>query len=218
MTVKEGATRLLVSETFVSIQGESSFAGLPCFFVRLSGCNLRCSYCDTRYAYSGGYEMEIDEVLAAVRASGIGLVEVTGGEPLLQSATFPLVRRLCEEGCRVLVETNGSVDLGGVDSRAVIILDLKTPGSGMSERMLYENIERLKPSDEIKFVITGRADYEWMKGVVQRYDLARRNLLLSPAFGLLPAEELACWIIEDRLNARLNIQLHKHVFRGSVLR
>ncbi|VAX30508.1 7-carboxy-7-deazaguanine synthase [hydrothermal vent metagenome] len=204
--------RLKICETFVSIQGESSYAGQPCFFVRLTGCNLRCHCCDTTYAYSDGKEMDIGEILSGARDSGVGLVEVTGGEPLLQKGTPALIKSLCDEGFSVLVETNGSMKIDGIDSRAVVILDIKTPGSGMAEEMFYGNLEILRPHDEIKFVIADRADYVWTKGVIEKFGLAGRNILLSPSFGLLAPEVLVKWIIEDRLNVRLNLQLHKYVF------
>ncbi|VAX29234.1 7-carboxy-7-deazaguanine synthase [hydrothermal vent metagenome] len=204
--------RLKICETFVSIQGESSYAGQPCFFVRLTGCNLRCHCCDTTYAYSDGKEMDIGEILSGARASGVGLVEVTGGEPLLQKGTPALIKSLCDEGFSVLVETNGSMKIDIIDSRAVAILDIKTPGSGMAEEMFYGNLEILRPHDEIKFVIADRADYLWTKGVIGKFGLAGRNILLSPSFGLLSPEVLAGWIIEDRLNVRLNLQIHKYVF------
>lgn len=204
--------RLKICETFVSIQGESSYAGHPCFFVRLTGCNLRCHCCDTTYAYSDGKEMDIGEILSGARDSGVGLVEVTGGEPLLQKGTPALIKSLCDEGFSVLVETNGSMKIDGIDSRAVAILDIKTPGSGMAEEMFYGNLEILRPHDEIKFVIADRADYVWTKGVIEKFGLAGRNILLSPSFGLLAPEVLVEWIIEDRLNVRLNLQLHKYVF------
>ncbi|MEC4686498.1 MAG: radical SAM protein [Nitrospirota bacterium] len=204
--------RLKICETFVSIQGESSYAGQPCFFVRLTGCNLRCHCCDTTYAYSDGKEMDIGEILSGARDSGVGLVEVTGGEPLLQKGTPALIKSLCDEGFSVLVETNGSMKIDGIDSRAVAILDIKTPGSGMAEEMFFGNLEILRPHDEIKFVIADRADYVWTKGVIEKFGLAGRNILLSPSFGLLAPEVLVGWIIADCLNVRLNLQLHKYVF------
>ncbi len=203
---------LKVCETFLSIQGESTYAGLPCFFVRLSGCNLRCSFCDTPYAYSGGEEMEAGDIVSMARGAGVRLVEVTGGEPLLQAGTLDLVKTLCDEEFDVLVETNGSVSIDGIDSRAVVILDMKTPGSGMAGQNLYENIGILKPGDEIKFVVTGRDDYLWVRDLLDRFGLSGEKVLLSPAFGLLKPEVLAGWMIADRLDVRLNLQLHKYIF------
>jgi len=202
-----------ICEIFVSIQGESTYAGLPCTFVRLTGCNLRCSYCDTIYAYTEGSDMTEDEVAEAVRRAGVRLVEVTGGEPLLQESSRSLAARLLDKGYGVLIETNGSIDISGIDDRAVIILDVKTPGSGMSGKMDLQNLGRLKRSDEVKFVITGRRDYEWVKDIIRTHDLAGRcNILVSPAFGILKAEDLAVWMTEDRLQARFNLQLHKYIF------
>ena len=202
-----------ICEIFSSIQGESTYAGLPCTFVRLSGCNLRCSYCDTQHAYEGGSELTVDEVLRAVRQSGIELVEITGGEPLLQTESRVLTLRLLEEGYRVLIETNGSISTHDVDQRAVTILDVKTPGSGESGRMDFSNLDRLRPSDQVKFVVCGREDYEWSKGVMRDHGLGRRCVvLLSPADGFMSAESLARWMTDDRLQARLNMQIHKYVF------
>jgi 7-carboxy-7-deazaguanine synthase len=202
-----------VCEIFKSIQGESSYAGMPCLFIRLTGCNLRCSYCDTIYAYYEGRELSEDEIMSEVHRAGINLVEITGGEPLLQKEVFHIIKRLLDEGYKVLVETNGSVSIKDVDRRAVIILDIKTPGSGMSEKMYLSNLDTIKTSDEIKFVITGRMDYEWSKEIIYKYGLIKKcHLLISPASGILSPEDLARWILEDRLEARLNLQLHKYIF------
>jgi 7-carboxy-7-deazaguanine synthase len=202
-----------VCEIFKSIQGESSYAGMPCLFIRLTGCNLRCSYCDTTYAYYEGRELSEDEIMSEVHHAGINLVEITGGEPLLQKEVFHIIKRILDEGYKVLVETNGSVSIKDVDRRAVIILDMKTPGSGMSEEMNLSNLDTIKTSDEIKFVITGRMDYEWSKEIVHKYGLIKKcHLLISPASGILSPEDLARWMLEDRLEARLNLQLHKYIF------
>ncbi len=201
-----------VSETFVSIQGESTHAGLPCFFVRLAGCNLRCSYCDTEYARSGGRRMNVAEVISMARESGVEMVEITGGEPLLQAGTPVLIEALCDEGFRVLVETNGSMRIDSIDPRAVAVIDIKTPGSGMSAEMSYENLRMLRPHDEVKFVITDRADYLWARDVIGEFGLAGGRTLFSPSAGLLAPEELAGWMLEDRLPVRLNLQIHKYLF------
>lgn len=204
---------MTVSEIFSSIQGESSYAGLPCTFVRFAGCNLRCSYCDTTYAYEGGYHMTIEALVRKVEEAGLDLVEITGGEPLLQREVFDFVRVLLDEGRTVLIETNGSRDISGIDERAIIILDVKTPGSGMSEQMDFGNLERIRSHDEVKFVVTGRGDYEWATGIVRRHRLLHRcRVLVSPAFGIVRPDDLARWIIHDRLPVRLNLQLHKYVF------
>lgn len=201
-----------VAETFASIQGESTFAGRPCFFVRLARCNLRCRYCDTRRAWKPGRAREVSQLAAEFRRSGLGLAEVTGGEPLLQAGTPALIRALLKTGRgAVLVETNGSLDIGLVPRGAVTIMDVKCPSSGAAEAMRWANIGRLKPCDEVKFVIGDRADYTWARAVVRRCDLARRcrAVLFSPARGRLDPARLAGWILRDRLPCRLNLQLHK---------
>ncbi len=202
-----------ICEIFTSIQGESSYAGLPCTFIRLTGCNLRCIYCDTTYAYAEGSERSEEEIMGMVRDSGVKLVEITGGEPLLQEDVYPLIERLLDSGYTVLVETNGSMNIRKIDARAVLILDIKTPGSGMSGEMDFSNLTHLKQSDEIKFVLTGRADYEWAKEIMSKYALGEKcHVLLSPAFGNLSPQQLAGWILEDRLDVRLNLQLHAYIF------
>ena len=204
---------LKISEIFTSIQGESTHAGLLCTFIRLSACNLRCSYCDTQYAYHEGVDLSEDDIVDQVRQAGIHLAEITGGEPLLQAEVYPLTTRLLEEGYRVLLETNGSMSIKELDKRIVVILDLKTPGSGMSDRMDLTNLEMIKHSDEIKFVLTGRDDYEWTKEMIRAHNLTDRcTILLSPTFGTLQPEDLAAWMIQDRIGARLNLQLHKYIF------
>ena len=203
-----------ICEIFTSIQGESTFAGRPCTFIRFSGCNLRCGYCDTKYSYDDGVEMESGDILDRVASAGVRLVEVTGGEPLLQGKeTISLVSELLDRGYEVLVETNGSVNIGELDKRAIVILDMKTPCSGMSHKMDMTNLGHLKSNDEVKFVICSRDDYEWSKKIIYHYGLEGRcEVLFSPAFGMLQPRELASWIIEDRLRVRLNIQLHKYIF------
>lgn len=202
-----------VCEIFRSIQGESSFAGMPCAFVRLSGCNLRCSYCDTGYALQEGVEMTEDGIINEVSRTGCGLVEITGGEPLAQQGTLRLIERLCDQGLKVLVETNGSMSIRDVDSRAFVIMDIKTPGSGMSGEMYLANLDCLKPCDEVKFVVVDRPDYEWARDFIRRHRLTERcRVLLSPAFGVLDAAELSGWMLGDGLGARLNLQMHKYIF------
>src|SRR4030067_708075 len=202
-----------VCEIFSSIQGESSFAGLPCTFIRLTGCNLRCSYCDTSYAYYEGQELTADEIIREVQRTGINLVEITGGEPLLQKEVYPLIERLLDKGYTVLVETNGSQSIKKIAKKAIVILDIKTPGSGMSKEMDFTNLDYIKSSNEIKFVITNREDYEWSKDIIQKYKLMEKcKLLFSPAFGTLPPENLVKWIIGDKLKIRFNLQLHKYIF------
>ncbi|MCP9451009.1 MAG: radical SAM protein, partial [Nitrospira sp.] len=173
-----------VTEIFHSIQGESTFAGLPCVFVRLTGCPLRCSWCDTDYAFYGGTEQSIDSIIETVRAYGCPLVEVTGGEPLAQPDCGSLLSRLCDEGFTVLLETSGAVDTAPVDHRVRVVLDVKCPGSGMTNRMYWPNVERLRAQDEVKFVIADRRDYDWAKDIMSRFDLNRRCVVLfSPVFG-----------------------------------
>ncbi len=203
---------LKVCETFVSIQGESTYMGLPCFFIRLSGCNLRCVYCDTTYAYEEGVSRTKEEIIREVEAAGLRLVEVTGGEPLLQKETPVLVKELCDRGYKVLVETNGSFNIEQIDSRAVRVVDIKTPGSGMVDKMDMGNLRRLNQRDEVKFVITSREDYLWAKELVLEHSLEQDKTLFSPAQGFLKPEELAEWIIDDRLYVRFNLQLHKCIF------
>ncbi len=204
---------MIVCEIFESIQGESTYSGLSCFFVRLAGCNLRCTYCDTTYAYEGGEELGIEDIIDRAERSRLGLVCITGGEPLLQTDVFSLVPGLIDRGVTVLVETNGSMSITGMDRRAVMIMDMKTPKSGMSGRMDLENLKHLKRSDQLKFVITDREDYAWSRDMIVGRDLADVcTVLLSPAFGILHPRDLVRWILEDRLRVRLNLQLHKYIF------
>lgn len=202
-----------VCEIFTSIQGESSYTGLPCTFVRLAGCNLRCIYCDTQYSYDSGLEMSLEEVISHVKIIGVNLVEITGGEPLLQEETHLLTKWLLDEGYEVLIETNGSLSIKDIDKRAVVILDVKTPGSCMSADMDLSNFDFLKPGDELKFVICDRNDYEWSKNMISEHGLRGRcKILFSPALGMVSPSLLARWIIEDRLDVRFNFQIHKYVF------
>ncbi len=206
---------LRVNEVFYSIQGESSYAGRPCVFVRLTGCNLRCSYCDTQYAYEEGQELEIGEVVDRVASYQCPLVEVTGGEPLMQKETPALIQRLLDEGYEVLLETDGSQDISQVDGRCVKIVDMKCTSSGEAERNDLKNLERLTDKDEIKFVIGDREDYEYAK---EKLDLIESNpqriqtVHFSPVFGKLEPKDLAEWIKEDRLDVRVHLQLHKIIW------
>ncbi|HEX6949931.1 MAG TPA: 7-carboxy-7-deazaguanine synthase QueE [Nitrospira sp.] len=202
-----------VTEIFHSIQGESTFAGQPCVFVRLTGCPLRCTWCDTEYAFYGGSGQSIDQILAKVESYGCRLVEVTGGEPLAQPESLTLIARLCERGFDVLIETSGAIDTAAVDARAHVILDVKCPGSGMSDRMHWPNLDRLTGKDEVKFVLTDRSDYDWACHVLAQYELASRcPVLMSPVFGSLDVRQLAEWILADRLPVRLQLQLHKLIW------
>ena len=202
-----------ITEIFHSIQGESSYAGQPCVFARLTGCPLRCTWCDTDYAFYGGRECSIDEVLAPVQTYGCRLVEVTGGEPLVQPECLPFMTRLCDAGYTVLLETSGAVDIAPVDLRAHVILDVKCPGSGMTDRMHWPNLSRLAAKDEAKFVLADRADYDWAREILARYDVTGRcSVLFSPVFDKLDARELAEWILADKLPVRLQMQLHKYIW------
>ncbi len=202
-----------VTEIFHSVQGESTFAGLPCVFVRLTGCPLRCTWCDTDYAFFGGTDRSIDDILDRVRSYGCPLVEVTGGEPLAQPDAGTLLRRLCREGFTVLLETSGAVDTIIVDPAVRIILDVKCPGSGMTERMHWPNVERLRAQDEAKFVIQDRSDYEWATNILDRFQLTDRcPVLFSPVFGALDPRQLAEWLLADRRPIRLQLQLHKYIW------
>ncbi|MGH7550591.1 MAG: radical SAM protein [Gemmatimonadota bacterium] len=204
---------LKVNEIFHSIQGESSHAGRPCVFVRLTYCNLRCSFCDTEYAFFEGRERPLEEILAEVASYDCRLVEVTGGEPLIQKETTLLLERLLENGHEVLLETSGAWPVESVPDGVEIIMDLKTPGSGMVSKNRWENLRHLDGEDEIKFVICDRADYEWARGVVGEHDLtARHTVLFSPSFGQLAADDLAEWILADRLPVRLQLQMHKFIW------
>lgn len=211
--VKGDAERLLVHEVYSSIQGESTYAGLPCTFVRTTACHLRCRYCDTEHSFHEGRARTVDDLVSEIGAIGLPLVELTGGEPLLQKAAFTLVTRLCDAGHRVLVETSGGVSTRGLDERAVCILDIKTPGSGEAGANVWSNLELLKPIDEVKIVVTSRADYDWMRDVLARTAVADRcTVLVGVAFGALAPRELAEWILRDRLPVRFQLQLHKHVW------
>ncbi|MHB9097603.1 MAG: radical SAM protein [Syntrophales bacterium] len=206
---------LRVNEIFFSIQGESSHAGRPCAFIRLAGCNLRCSYCDTRYAYEEGSMLEISAIERQVSSFGSRLVEITGGEPLLQAETPELIRTLLDRRFTVLLETNGSLDIGIIDERCIRIVDVKCPSSGESGKNRLDNLALITPNDEVKFVIADRADYDYAKGIIAAHLSCRDGLkppLLSPIFGRIDPESLARWILEDHLDVRLQIQLHKVIW------
>ncbi len=209
---------LNVNEIFFSIQGESSFAGRPCAFVRLTACNLRCSYCDTEYAFYDGAEHTVDEIVARVAEFPCDLVEITGGEPLLQPPVHDLIRELLELGKTVLIETGGALDISSVDQRAILIYDIKCPGSGMADKNRWDNIPLLKPVDEVKFVIGSRSDYRWSKKKIAQHRLTdRHQVLFSPVWGTLEPRQLAEWILADGLDVRVQLQLHK-IFWGAEAR
>lgn len=208
---------LKVNEIFCSIQGESLYGGRPCVFVRLSGCNLRCSYCDTPYAYDEGTKMSIPEIMDQVAAFQCSLVEITGGEPMLQEDTPLLIRRLLENGDEVLLETNGSLDISSVDERCIKILDVKCPSSGEEAKNDLENLKRLHTHDQVKFVIANRKDYEYAREITKLkcFQIPSGNRLFSPVSGKMNPADLAKWIIEDKLNVRFHLQLHKIIWPGN---
>lgn len=207
------ALRLRITEIFFSLQGETSRVGLPTAFVRLTGCPLRCGYCDTAYAFHGGRMMDIDAVLAEVAAFDAHWVTVTGGEPLAQRACLDLLRALCDAGRSVSLETSGAIDISAVDPRVSTILDIKTPGSGEAARNLWQNLDRLDRQDEVKFVLCSEADYEWARDMLETHAIAARcPVLFSPSFHQLPAARLAEWILRDRLPVRMQVQLHKQLW------
>lgn len=204
---------LVINEIFHSIQGESSHTGRPCTFVRLTYCNIRCGYCDTEYSFYEGREMSLDEILDTVKGYGCKLVEVTGGEPLFQPNVHPLMRRLCDEGYEVLLETGGSLDIGSVDLRVRRIVDFKCPSSNMTKKNLWSNVEHLRSGDEVKFVIGNREDYDWAKAKLQEFKILDRcPALMSPVFGEIEPITLAGWILDDKLDVRFQIQLHKYIW------
>lgn len=205
---------LTVNEIFYSIQGESTHVGEPCVFVRLTACDLRCTWCDTEYAFGEGRKMSIDDVLAQVKTFGCPLVEVTGGEPLLQKNVYPLMERLLGEGYSVMLETGGHISIEQVPSAVVAVIDVKCPASGESGRNDWRNLDILRPHDEVKFVIQDRGDYEFAREVVNRHDLSRRcrAVLFSPVHGVLDPKDLAAWLLADRLPVRLQLQAHKYIW------
>jgi 7-carboxy-7-deazaguanine synthase len=205
---------LVIHEIYASIQGESTFAGLPCTFVRTTGCNLRCTWCDTAQAFYGGSRMRRSDVLARALSFRTALVELTGGEPLLQPGVLPLMTELCDAGRTVLLETSGEADVAAVDPRVHKIMDLKCPGSGESHRNRWSNLLYVGPGDEIKFVLADRADYEWMRATLRERRLAERTskLLASAVFGKLAPKDLVAWVLDDELPVRVQLQLHKYIW------
>ena len=205
--------RLRITEIFFSLQGESTLVGYPTVFVRLTGCPLRCGYCDTAYAFQGGEWMSLDAILEQVSGYRTRYVTVTGGEPLAQKNCLPLLQGLCDAGYQVSLETSGALDISATDPRVIRIVDLKTPGSGEVERNLYENVGHLEAHDQLKFVICSRADYEWAKEKIEEHDLGGRcELLFSPSHDQQNATELADWILQDQLPVRMQLQLHKYLW------
>jgi 7-carboxy-7-deazaguanine synthase len=205
---------LKINEIYYSIQGESTKAGLPCVFVRLTFCNLRCTYCDSEYAFYEGKDLSNEDIIREVRKYNCPLVEITGGEPLFQEESLILMKELADNGFEVLLETGGSLPVKNIDPRVKIIMDLKTPSSGMLKNNMYENLDHLKNDDEVKFVIGSREDYLWSKKIVEKYSLNKKNnVLFSVVFGKLLPVELVNWILEDKLNVRFQLQMHKFIWK-----
>ena len=204
---------LEVTEIYKSVQGESTYMGLPCIFIRLTGCNLRCVWCDTAHAFHDGEKLSILQIIDKVKSYDIKLVEITGGEPLLQKEVFPLMESLLKNEFKVMLETSGSLAINNVPAKVIKIIDLKCPGSGEENKNLWENLNHLTPTDEIKFVIADKADYEWSKKVLQDYELDKKvSVLFSPVFEKLKLKDLTEWILEDNLPVRLHTQLHKYIW------
>ncbi len=204
---------LTVNEIFKSIQGESSHTGRPCIFIRLTGCNLRCSWCDTEYAFYEGQPKSVKDIMAAIDPLGVPLVEITGGEPLLQDEVYDLMNALLAQNYEVLLETGGGVSVAKVPKRVIKILDVKCPGSGEDAKNLWDNLDHLHPHDEVKFVLKDRADYEWSRDVLQRRDIHQKaQVLFSPVYDTLGLKELAAWVLADNLPVRVQTQLHKIIW------
>jgi 7-carboxy-7-deazaguanine synthase len=204
-----------VNEVFKSIQGESSFTGIPFVFVRFTGCNLRCTYCDTTYAYEEGLEIGKEELIKKIDSYGLKSVEITGGEPLLQEEVHSLVDTLIKKNYRVLVDTNGTRDISTLNDKVIRIMDIKCPGSGETDEMMWKNIDNLRDKDEVKFVIMDLNDYEWAKNITSKYSITEKVLVnFSPAHGFLKPQKLAEWILKDNLEVRFNLQLHKYIWPG----
>lgn len=204
---------LTVNEIFKSLQGESSFTGLPCIFIRLTGCNLRCTWCDTEYAFYEGQPKSVQDIMAAIEPLGVPLVEITGGEPLLQDTVYDLMNALLAKNYKVLVETGGGVSVAKVPEPVIKILDIKCPGSGEDSKNLWDNLGHLNPGDEVKFVLADRADYEWSREILDRYNIHKKvKVLFSPVYDKLDLKELAAWVLEDNLPVRVQTQLHKVIW------
>ena len=204
---------LKINEIYFSVQGESTHAGLPCVFVRLTYCNLRCTYCDTEYAFYEGKDMSMEDILTEIKKYDCDVVEITGGEPLIQKEVLPLMQILCDSGYKVLIETGGSLPIENIDQRVHVIMDLKCPSSNMMKKNRYENLQFIKPIDELKFVIGSREDYEWSKEIIEKYQLQGRcEILFSVVFESLKPVELVNWIIEDSLKVRFQLQMHKFIW------
>jgi 7-carboxy-7-deazaguanine synthase len=208
---------LKVNEIYLSIQGESSKAGLPCVFVRLTYCNLRCTYCDSEYSFYEGNEFTNEQIVEEIKKFGCNLVEITGGEPLFQNESLELMKNLCDSGFSVMLETSGSLPIKDIDSRVMIIMDLKCPSSKMMKKNLYENIDYIKPTDELKFVIGDYEDFQWAKEIINKYNIENRcQILFSPVYGKIEPKEIVNWILKDKLNVRFQLQMHKYIWEPTV--
>ncbi len=204
---------LTINEKFKSIQGESSYTGRPCIFIRLTGCNLRCTWCDTEYAFYEGQPKSVKDIMDTIDPLGVPLVEITGGEPLLQEEVYDLMDALLAKNYEVLLETGGGVSVAKVPERVIKILDIKCPGSGEDAKNLWDNLDHLNPHDEVKFVLADRADYEWSRDVLQRRDIHQKvQVLFSPVYDTLGLKELAAWVLDDNLPVRVQTQLHKIIW------
>ena len=209
---------LKINEIYASIQGESSHTGLPCVFIRLTGCNLRCSWCDTAYAFYDGKNLTVEETLQKVETFGLPLVEITGGEPLLQEDVYPLMEALLKKGYRVMLETSGALPIDKVPEKVIKILDIKCPGSGEEKKNHLENLKFLSPHDEVKFVLLDRADYEWSRNMLRKYDMVpSKQVLFSPVYDKLNLKDLSQWILKARLAVRLQTQLHKVIWSKDAI-
>jgi 7-carboxy-7-deazaguanine synthase len=203
-----------ITEIYQSVQGESSYAGLPCVFVRTTGCDLRCGWCDSEFTFTGGTMMTVDQIMGEVEKYGCELVELTGGEPLLQPEIYELSTRLADRGRTVLIETGGHRDISRLDPRVIRIMDLKCPASGECEKNLWSNLEHLRPDDEVKFVIADHGDYAWTLKTIREHGLEDRvHLLISTAFGMIEPSKVVAWMLEDKLRARFQLQLHKYIWK-----
>jgi 7-carboxy-7-deazaguanine synthase len=208
-----GLNSLRVNEIFKSIQGESTYAGMPCVFVRLTGCNLRCSYCDTTYAYEEGIDMSVNEIVKEIEGYACKNVCITGGEPLLQKNVYKLINLLKTKSYKIFVETNGAMNIDLLPGNIIRIMDVKCPDSGMNKKIDWRNLERLRGDDEVKFVLSSKKDYEWAKKIVRKHNLPdKTNVLFGSAYGKLKPKSLAGWILKDRLNVRLQLQLHRIIW------
>lgn len=212
-TIKNKDNQLRINEIFHSIQGESTYAGLPCVFVRLTYCNLRCTYCDTEYAFFEGDWCSFNDIISEVKKYNCKLVEITGGEPLLQENVLPLMSRLCDEGFNVLIETGGHMSIEDIDKRVKRIMDIKCPSSGESAKMYWPNMDQLNKNDQVKFVIENSEDYQFTKDIIAKYNLNEIcTVLVSPVFGKINPQELAEWILKDNLPVRMQLQMHKFIW------